>query len=104
MDERWMDAPWWRRLSACDSRQQEKGSFFAVRHELAALMQWLKGKEGEQTLRRGSTEAAGPEVSASSGVAGDSGCRLPLGGGRVAVSISYWAYWHRRLVACQRPR
>lgn len=99
-----MDTPWWRRLSACDSRQQEKGSFFAVRHELAALMQWLKGKEGEQTLRRGSTKAAGPEVSASSGVAGDSGCRLPLWGGRVAVSISYWAYWHRRLVACQRPR
>lgn len=39
---------WWRKLAACDSRQRERVSFFALRPEFAALMQQLKGKEGEK--------------------------------------------------------
>ena len=48
--------PGWRRLAAWDLGQQEEGSFFALRPEFAALMQWLKDKEGEQTLLRGGAQ------------------------------------------------
>jgi len=44
--------PGWRRLAVCDSGQQERGSFFALRPEFAALMQWFKSNEREQTANR----------------------------------------------------
>lgn len=94
----------WRRLAACDSRQQEKGSFFIPKPEFEALVQCLKGKEGENTLLRGSRETAGPKLSTNSEVAGDSGYGLLLGGGGVTMSIYYQAYWYRRLFACQSSR
>ena len=80
--------PGWRRLPACDPGQQRKGCFFALRPEFAVLMHWVKGKEGEETLQRVSTEVAGPEVSTHSEVVGDSSCRVPLVGGRADSVIS----------------